>query len=137
MTDNLLDDFVKGTTTLKIDGKNLKVKPVNSEKLRFISLSRKIAHLNNQKSSSEEDFNRLETMGEELNNVIKQIIKGGNPDYSDEAIDNLLSKKQEKIVEELMIYWEMVKKEDIERLKKEAKEKISPKFQEQESPKAP
>ncbi len=112
---SLIDEYRSGVFTLKIDGKDLQVKPKNDDKLKMHSIDKKMAKL--LKDTSEEADRKIEEGQKAKSEIIKEMMKRANSSLSDEVAENILTAKQNAIEEELGIAFGWYSKDQLAKMK--------------------
>jgi hypothetical protein len=101
----------KGLLELDIEGKKLKVKPTNEQKLLIQKYSR-----DSQKENHTDAFDNL-------HKTYFAILKKSYPNHEDEKLQNFLLTKEDIFAEQLSIAFGWMTADDVKNIKEELKKK--------------
>jgi hypothetical protein len=120
---NLIDQYTTGAFVLTVDGHDLKIKPLQGDKLKIHALDKKLSRL--IKDKSEEADTKIEETMEKKTNILKEAIKRADSTYKEEHIDHMLMSKQSEIEEELGVSFGWYTKAQLKQMREKKDELLA------------
>ncbi len=120
---NLIDQYTTGAFVLKVDGHDLKIKPLNEDKLKIHALDKKLSRL--IKETGEDADKKIEEVMRDKTNILKESIKRADSTYKEEHIDHMLMSKQSEIEEELGVSFGWYTKAQLDKMREKKDEMLA------------